>query len=204
MVASDSLMAENAGKERFPNKLGTRNERTHECPWYFCDFIRFSNRRRNTRSIPCLAPTAQPCRLMCPSCPPRVPLMPASHRLTSGLRPHHFGPPARPFYGIHKVLQRVRFASEDPPVLPFDWIQFHLTCVDLDRRTSSVAWTPAASEIYLAHRRHRDTHFRFNLGLSMRLSMILILKISYSHFKLTSRRRTTSYDASQPAVIILR
>src|SRR5882757_9562549 len=47
-------------------------ERTHEFPWYFCDFIRFSNRRRSSRSIPHLAPTAQPRHLVCASCPPRT------------------------------------------------------------------------------------------------------------------------------------
>jgi len=47
-------------------------ERTHEFPWYFCDFIRFSNRHRSSRSIPRLAPAAQPRRLVCASCPPRT------------------------------------------------------------------------------------------------------------------------------------
>jgi hypothetical protein len=136
--------------------------------------------------------------------PPRVHLMPASHRLTSGPCPHHLGPMARPFHGIHEVLQRVWFASEDPPVLPFDWIQSCLARVNLDHRTSSVAQTPAASRLYLAHRRCRDIHIRSNSVLPMCLRMILILKILYSHFILTSRRRTTLYHASQPAVIILR
>jgi hypothetical protein len=31
-------------------------ERTHEFPWYFCDFIRFSNRHRSSRLILRLAP----------------------------------------------------------------------------------------------------------------------------------------------------
>src|SRR5882762_10176112 len=52
-------------------------ERTHEFPWYFCNFIQFSNRRRSSRSIPRLAPAAQPRRLVCTSCPPRT----ASHQV---------------------------------------------------------------------------------------------------------------------------
>jgi hypothetical protein len=127
--------------------------------------------------------------------PPRVRLMPASHCLTSGPRPHHLGPPERPFHGIHEVLQRVRFAADGPPALPFDLIQSRLAHIDLDRRTSSVARTPAASGLYLAHCSHWDAHFWSNSVLPMRLRMILILKISYSHFILTSRRRTTSYHA---------
>src|SRR5882762_11866224 len=84
-------------------------------------------------------------RLRSTATPPRVRLMPTSHRLTLRPRPHHFGPMARPFHEFHEVLQHVRFASEDPPVLPFDWIQFRLARVDLDRRTSSVARAPASS-----------------------------------------------------------
>jgi hypothetical protein len=136
--------------------------------------------------------------------PPCVRLMPAPHSLTLGPRPHHLGLLARPFHGIHEVLQRVRFASDDSPALPFDWIQSHLARVNLDRRTSSAARTPAVSRLYLARRRCRDIHIRSNSVLPMHLRMILILKILYSHFKLTSRRRTTSYHASQSAVIILR
>jgi hypothetical protein len=136
--------------------------------------------------------------------PPRVRLMPASHSLTSGLGPHHLGPLARPFHGIHEVLQRVRFASDDPPALPFNYIQSRLARVDLGCRISSAAQTPTVSGLYLARHHCQDIHIRSNSVLPMRLRMILILKILYSHFKLTSRRRTTSYHASQPAVIILR
>src|SRR5882762_11778914 len=91
--------------------------------------------------------------------PPHVRLMPASHRLTSGPHPHRLGPPEQPFHGIHELLQRVRFAADGPPALPFDLIQSRLARVDLDRRTSSIARAPAAFGLYLAHRRHRDTHF---------------------------------------------
>jgi hypothetical protein len=90
--------------------------------------------------------------------PPRVRLMPASHSLTSGPHPHHLGLPARPFHGTHEDLQRARSASDDPPALPFNWIQPRLARVNLDRHTSSAARAPAASEIYLARRSSRDTH----------------------------------------------
>jgi hypothetical protein len=52
--------------------------------------------------------------------PPRVRLMPASHSPMSGPGPHRLRPLGLTFHGIHEVLQRVRFASEEPPVLPFD------------------------------------------------------------------------------------
>jgi hypothetical protein len=47
-------------------------ERNHEFHWYFCDFIRIFNQRRSSRLILRLASTAQPCRLVCASCPPRT------------------------------------------------------------------------------------------------------------------------------------
>src|SRR5882762_11077909 len=77
--------------------------------------------------------------------PPRVRLMPASHRLTSGPHPHRLGLPERPFHEIHELLQRARFAADGPPALPLNLIQSRLARVDLDRRTSSVAQAPAAS-----------------------------------------------------------
>jgi hypothetical protein len=121
---------------------------------------------------------------------------PPQHSHAASCAPHaRLGPLEQPFHGIHEHLQRVRFATDELPALPFDWIQSRLARVDLDRRTSSIARTPTASGLYLAHRRHRDAHFRSILVLPMRLRMILILKISYSHFILTSRCRTTSYYA---------
>jgi hypothetical protein len=136
--------------------------------------------------------------------PPCVRLMPASHSLTLGKDPHCLGPLARPFHGTHEVLQRVRFTSNDPPALPFNWIKSRLAHIDLDRCTNSTARAPTTSEIYLARCRCRDTHIWSNLVLPMCLSMIFILKISYSHFKLTSRRRMASCHVSQPAVIVHR
>jgi hypothetical protein len=94
--------------------------------------IEAAPRLRSTATLPCMR------------------LMPTSHSLTSGQDPHHLGPPARPFHGTHEVLQHVQFASDDPPALPFDWIQSCLAHVDLDLRTNSAAQAPAASEIYLA------------------------------------------------------
>jgi hypothetical protein len=56
-------------------RLPTLYMRSHKFPWYFCDFIRFSNRHWNSRLKPHFASAAQPCHLMSASCPPHT----ASH-----------------------------------------------------------------------------------------------------------------------------
>jgi hypothetical protein len=143
-------------------------------------------------------------RLRSTATPPCARLMPASHSLTSGQGLHRLGPPEWPFHGTHEALQCVRLASNDPLALPFDWIQSHLACVDLDRRTNSTAQAPAASEIYLARCCHWECSYLVQTGASDAPRHEFILKFSYFHFKLTNWCRTTLYHASQPAVIILR
>jgi hypothetical protein len=53
-------------------RLPTLYARTHEFPWYFCDFIRFSNQQWSLKLKPRHASATQPCRLVCASCLPRT------------------------------------------------------------------------------------------------------------------------------------
>jgi hypothetical protein len=71
-IARRKILININGQLRTLIKLPMLYERTHEFPWYFCVFIRFSNRRWNSRLIPRLTPAAQPCRLVYTSCPPRT------------------------------------------------------------------------------------------------------------------------------------
>jgi hypothetical protein len=129
------------------------------------------------KAVPCLRSTAMP---------PHVRLMPTSHSLTSGQGPHCLRPPERSFHGTHEVLQHVQLASEVHPALPFDCIQSCLTHVDLDRCTSSAARIPAASRLYLERRCRQECSYTVQIGASDAPQHDFILKISYSHFKLTS------------------
>jgi hypothetical protein len=53
-------------------RLPTLYVRAHKFSWYFCDFIQFSNQCQSSRSKLRLDSAAQPCHLVCASCPPHT------------------------------------------------------------------------------------------------------------------------------------
>jgi hypothetical protein len=123
-------------------------------------------------------------RLRSTATPPHVHLMPALHSLMSGQGPHCLRLPEQPFHGTHEVLQRVWLASKVRLAPPFNCIQYHLACVDLDHCTSSTARAPTASGLYLERHHCRGCSNLVQFGASDAPQHDFILKISYFHFKI--------------------